>query len=179
MHGIIHKTLEEYVVERTDDGTWDAIVEQAGLEPTLYLPVSHYDDGEIDAVLETLSGMATQDRAEIERDFGRTLAPELLSTFSAHVPQDWDAADLLAELEAVYDDIDAATDEATLPELTAAPGPEGAVVTYDTSRDRQYCGLAHGILEGVVAAYGADATVTETACAAEGADACTFRVALE
>ncbi|ELY84981.1 heme NO-binding domain-containing protein [Natrinema altunense] len=179
MHGIVHKTLKEYVVERTDDGTWDTIVEQSGFEPKLYLPVSRYDDGEIDAILETLSTMATQDRRAIERDFGTTLAPELLSTFSAHIKRDWDLPDLLAGLEDVYDDIEAATEDTSLPELSCTSEADHAIVSYDTHRDQQYCALAHGILEGVVAAFDADATVTKTDCVDDGADACRFRVDLE
>ncbi len=179
MHGIVHKTLEEYVVERTDDDTWDTIVERSELEPKLYLPVSHYDDDEIDAVLETLAGMATQDRAAIERDFGRRLAPELLSTFSAHVGRDRDLPELLAGLEDVYDDIEAATEETSLPELSCTRESDHAIVTYDTHRDPRYCGLAHGILDGLVAAFDADATVTKADCVEDGADACRFRVDFE
>lgn len=179
MHGIIHKSLKEYVVERTDDETWQTVVDEAGLEPKLYLPVSHYDDGEIDAILRTLSTMATRDRRAIERDFGRTLAPDLLSTFSAHVRRDWDVSELLASLEAVYDDVDTATEQASLPALTSTLEPDHAIVTYDTHRDQQYCGLAHGILEGLVAAFDANATVRKTACVDDGAETCQFRVDLE
>ncbi|WP_222915688.1 heme NO-binding domain-containing protein [Natrinema sp. SYSU A 869] len=179
MHGIVHKTLKEYVVERTDDGTWDTIVEQSGLEPKLYLPVSHYDDGEIDAILDTLSTMATQDRQAIERDFGTTLAPELLSTFSAHVHRDWELPELLGSLEDVSDDIETATEDTSLPELTCTREAGHATVTYDTHRDQQYCKLAHGILEGFVAAFDADATVTKTACVNDEAETCQFRVDFE
>ncbi|TMT85175.1 hypothetical protein E2L06_00575 [Haloterrigena sp. H1] len=179
MHGIVHKTLKEYVVDRTDDDTWNTIVNRAGLEPTLYLPVSYYDDAEIDAVLETLSSMATQDRPTIERNVGRTLAPELLSTFSAHVRRDWDLSELFAELETVYGDIEDATEEASLPALSSDLESDHAVVTYETHRDTRYCSMAHGVLEGIVAAFDGNGTVTETACVDDGADACRFRVDFE
>ena len=178
MHGIVHKTLKEYVVDLTDDDTWDTIVERADLEPTLYLPVTRYEDSEIDAILETLSAMATQNRREIERDFGRTLAPELLSTFSAHFRRDWGLRELLGSLERVTDDVETATDDASLPDLTCRLESDHAVVTYEIDRDPHYCGLAHGILEGVVAAFGGDATVAETGCVDDGDDACRFRVDL-
>lgn len=179
MHGIVHKTLKDYVVDRTDDDTWETIVERSDLEPQLYLPVANYDDQEVDAVLETLSSMAVQDRRAIERDFGRALAPELLSTFSAHVGRDGSLTELLVSFDDVYDGIDAATAETALPDLSCTYDGDDVVVTYDTHRPRQYCGLAHGILDGLVAAFGADASVTETACVVDGADACRFRVALE
>ena len=179
MHGIVHKTLKEYVVDRTDDDTWDTIIDRADLEPTLYLPVSYYDDAEIDAVLETLSSMATQDRATIERDVGRALAPELLSTFSGHVRRNWDLSDLLADLETVYSDIEDATEEASLPALSSDLESDHAIITYETHRDTTYCSMARGVLEGIVAAFDGDGSVTETACVDDGADACRFRVDLE
>ncbi|WP_408956685.1 heme NO-binding domain-containing protein [Natrinema sp. 74] len=179
MHGIVHKSLKEYVVERADDDTWDTIVEQSNFEPKLYLPVTHYDDGEIDAVLGELSSMATQDRDAIERDFGRTLASELLSTFNAHLRRDWEFAELLTSLAAVSNDVNGATEEASLPTISCTRESDAAIVTYDTHRDQQYCGLAHGILEGLATAYGTDATVTKTACVDDGAGECTFRVDLE
>ncbi|WP_049924426.1 heme NO-binding domain-containing protein [Halopiger djelfimassiliensis] len=197
MHGIVHKTLKEYVVTHTDDDTWDTVVEQARVEPTLYLPVSHYDDTEIDAVLESLAAMATQSRRQIERDFGRTLAPELVSTFSAHVRSDWGLVDLLVRLEEITAAVEEATDETALPNLSCrfdddaetdvepaevdAGECDELFVTYRSHRD--YCGLAHGILEGLVAATDADATVTEDTCVhdddADADEACTFRIALE
>ncbi|QLG49851.1 heme NO-binding domain-containing protein [Natrinema halophilum] len=179
MHGIVHKSLKEYVIERTGDDIWDTVIERSAIEPKLYLPVSYYDDGEIDAVLETLTGIATQNRQAIERDFGRSLAPRLLSTFSAHLRRDWDLTELLDSFEDVYEDVDVATEEATLPELTCTRNGDYAVVSYETHRNQQYCGLAHGILEGIISAYDTEATVTKTACVDHGADACRFRIDLE
>lgn len=180
MHGTVHRTLKEYVVTLTDDETWDTIVERAGLEPKLYLPVTHYEDSEIDAILETLSAMATQNRRAIERDFGRTLAPELVSTFGAHFRRDWDLPELLDALEDVSTNVEGATNGASLPDLSCRRESDAAaIVTYETDRDNRYCGLAHGILEGIVASFDAGTTVAEPTCVADGADACQFRVDLE
>lgn len=179
MHGIIHKTLENYIVDRTDEDTWETIVDRADVEPTLYLQVSHYDDREIDAILETLAGMATQDRPTIERDFGRTLAPELVTTFGAHIRNDWGVLDLLTALEGVYDEIDSANDETTLPDISTQRDGDEVSVTYRTRRDRHYCALAHGVLEGLLAAFEADGTVTEQTCVRDGDEDCRFLVAVE
>lgn len=177
MHGIVHKTLEAYVTDRTDADTWDTVLERAEIEPTLYLPVSTYDDREIDTILETVSGMATQDRPAIERDFGRTLAPELLSTFDAHVRDEWDAFDLLERLESVRDAVDAASDGTELPAVAGTrESPDCVVVTYHTQREQNYCDLAHGLLEGIVDSAAGDATVTKTGCVSDGDEACAFRV---
>ncbi|SDL04327.1 heme NO-binding domain-containing protein [Natronorubrum texcoconense] len=176
MHGIVHKTLKEYVVDRTDEETWETILGRADLEPALYLPVSTYDDHEIDAILSTLASMATQNRRQIERDFGRTLAPELLSTFNAHVRED-DLFDLLERLETIVNDVDAATDDTALPSVSGTRDGDGSVrVTYRTHREPTYCGLAHGILEGITRSFDADATVTEQRCVDDGEGACVFLV---
>lgn len=187
MHGILHKTLEEYIVDRTDEDAWDAILDRADVEPTLYLQVSHYDDREFDAVLETVAAMAAQDRRAIERDFGRTLAPELCSTFGAHVRPEWGVRDLLVALEDVYEEIGDANERTTLPDVSTEREGDDVVVTYRTLRDGHYCGLAHGVLEGLVAAFDADATVTERTCARDDGngnwnddgDVCRFLVSFD
>ena len=176
MHGIVHKTLKEYVVDRTDEKTWETILDRADLEPSLYLPVSTYDDHEIEAILSTLSSMATQNRRQIERDFGRTLAPELLATFNAHV-RDEELFVLLERLETIVADVDAATNDTTLPSVSGVrDGDDTVRVTYRTHREPTYCGLAHGVLEGITRAFDADATVTERTCVDDGGEACVFLV---
>lgn len=177
MHGIVHKRLEAYVVDRTSEESWAAVLERAGVESTLYLAVSTYDDAEIDAVLGALAELTGRDRRAIERDFGRTLAPALLSTFEAHVRDDRPLFDRLADLDGVIADVDASTDEPALPSVaTRRASPDRVDVTYETHREHVYCGLAHGILEGIVDEAEANATVAEAACVRDGADACTFRV---
>ncbi|MFP8951351.1 heme NO-binding domain-containing protein [Natrialbaceae archaeon A-arb3/5] len=177
MHGIVHKTVKEYVVDRSDEDTWETIVERAGLEPSLYLPISHYDDEELDAILETVSEIAVQDRPQIERHFGRRLAPELLSTFNAHISADWDLVDLLEQLERVTTEVDAAATDSTVPDLSHRR--EGADVFITYRSDRSYCSLAHGILEGLVSEYETDGTVTKVQCSDDGENACQFRLTLE
>ncbi|WP_049928158.1 heme NO-binding domain-containing protein [Halopiger goleimassiliensis] len=174
MHGIVHKTLEEYVVDRSDEDTWEAILEQADVEATLYLPVSFYDDAELEAILASLSEMAVQDRRQIERGFGRRLAPELLSTFGAHVADDWTLLELLAEIDEVVADVDAATAETSLPAVSGHRDGDEVVVTYRS--ERPYCAIAHGVLLGLTDAADATATVSKLECVDDGADACTFRV---
>ncbi|SIS10176.1 heme NO-binding domain-containing protein [Natronorubrum thiooxidans] len=177
MHGIIHKTLEKYVMAKTDEETWASIVDQADIEPTLYLSVSSYDDAEIEAILETLSSLAVQDRRQIERDFGRTLAPELLSTFAAHVRDDGDLFAVLERLESIVESVDTTANATAVPVVSGTrESPDSVRVTYRTHREPCYCGMAQGVLEGMVDAFETDATVTELSCPADGDRTCVFRV---
>ncbi|MFC6719744.1 heme NO-binding domain-containing protein [Natrialbaceae archaeon GCM10025810] len=182
MHGIVHKTLKSYVIEKADEAAWETILERAAVEPKLYLPVSHYPDAEVAGILQTLSALSGHAPETIERDFGRALAPALLSTFSAHLTGCDDLVAVLDSLEGVSADL-ADHDDLSPPRLTCSfdgggSGSDGdvAVVTYDSERD--HCAMAHGILEGIVAEYGADATVAKTGCVRDGETACTFRVGL-
>ncbi|MXV61492.1 hypothetical protein GS429_05320 [Natronorubrum sp. JWXQ-INN-674] len=177
MHGIVHKTVKEYVVAKTDEETWQSIVDRTGIESTLYLPVSAYDDNEIEVILETLSSMAVQERPQIERDLGRTLGPELLTTFNAHVRNEWGLFDLLEHVESIAEAVDATTNANSLPAVSCTrESPARARVTYRTHRETVYCALAHGILEGFAADFEADATVTKRACVRDGDEACVFLV---
>ncbi|WP_306054642.1 heme NO-binding domain-containing protein [Natronococcus wangiae] len=178
MHGIVHKSLKSYVVEKAGDETWNAIVERANIEPTLYLPISRYDDAEVDAALSALASMAVQDRPAIERDFGRALAPELRSTFDAHLDGEAGLLEFLVSIETITANVERTTEETTLPDVTCTRERDRAVVVrYDSHRD--YCDLARGVLEGLVAEFDAAATVTERACTRSGADDCAFLVELE
>ncbi len=174
MHGIVHKTLKEYVIERTDEETWTSIIDRTDIEPSLYLPVSHYDDAEIDMILAAVTEMAVQDRRTIERDFGRTLAPELLSTFDAYVKDDWTFVELLSRMQSVARSVDESTPKATVPDVSCRQSGDAMIVTYRSERD--YCGLAHGILEGIATEYSVGVVVSEEGCVHDGDDACTFRI---
>ncbi|APX97697.1 heme NO-binding domain-containing protein [Natronorubrum daqingense] len=176
MHGIVHKTLKEYAIDRTDEETWEEILERAGLEPTLYLPVSSYEDHEIQAILSAITSMASQDRRQIERDFGRALAPELLSTFSAHVRTD-DFIAFLTALESIRGDVDEATTDASLPSLTTTrESTDDVHLAYRTHREPAYCGLARGMLEGLAEEFDAEVTVVKTACVHDDESACRYQL---
>lgn len=181
MHGIVHRTLKEFVIERAGEDAWETVADRAELEPTLYLPVSRYDDREVDAVLETLSTLAGEDRRRIERGFGRALAPEFLSTFDAYLGNEWGLSELLTNLESLTDELAEGVDDVTIPDVAGQQTDETAItVTYRTPRDQRYCWVAYGVLEGLVDAFDADATVTKTDCGSDDdTEACRFVVELE
>lgn len=173
MHGIVHQTLKEYVVDRTDEEAWAAVLDRAGIEPKLYLQVSRYPDEEVAAILEALAAMSGHDPAVIERDFGRALAPVLVRTFKAHVRPDRDPFEVLDSLETIYAEL-STKDGTNPPAIACERDGDVAVVTYRSDRD--HCAMAHGILDGLLETLGADATVTETGCVHDGDEVCRFRV---
>jgi len=176
MHGIVHKTLKEHVEENVAAVEWDELTDRAGLEPKLYLPVSHYPDEEMTAIIEELATSTGREAVAIEREFGRTLGPALLDTFKAHVRDDWATRELLLALEAVYEQVTAQNTETDLPDVSTGLDGDDVVVTY--SSERQLCALAEGIVRSVADHYGDDVEISQPVCERDGADRCTFRVTI-
>lgn len=176
MHGVVHQRFKEYVVEGADEATWQAVLDRAGIEPTLYLAVSSYPDEEFDDALEALAALSGYDRTTIERDFGRYLAPTLCSTFHGYLPRG-DLPTLLHALASVSTVLDDAGSTTKLPEITSASAAEGIRVTYRS--ERGYCSMARGILEGLITEYEADASVRKNACVDAGDEMCAFLVTID
>lgn len=177
MHGIVHRTLKEYVVAKTDEESWSTVSERAAVEDQLYLLVTHYPDSDVQAILDTLAEMSGYDRRLLERDFGRTLGPELLDTFKAHIKEPWDLEKFLEVLPRVTKEVAEKKAETSVPDIETSVEAGTAELTY--SSEREYCGMAHGILESIVSTYDEEATVSKEVCVDDGADRCVFAVEWE
>lgn len=162
MHGLFHRSLKRYVVEKTDDAGWETVRDRAGIEPALYLPISYYDDEVFDTILETLSAMTGHPREAIERDFGRMLAQPLLRTFRGYINGEWGLLEVLLSVEDITDELRQEDTETTPPHLTCTQttGGSGETIVRTTYQsDRDYPALAHGVLEGIVDEYDESAMV--------------------
>ncbi|NHN46304.1 hypothetical protein G9464_01645 [Halostella sp. JP-L12] len=178
MHGIIHKSLKSYVEAELPEEDWDEVMDAAGIEPKLYLPVSHYPDEEVTALLETLAERNDRSEPALQEDFGEFLAPELLDTFKAHVRDDWRTADVLENLETIYAELDGDDDEAFPPDVDAER-VDGDVVTLVYPSGNELCPLGKGIVRGIAASRDEAASIDEAACLLDGDDRCELTVTVE
>lgn len=190
MHGIVHQSLKRYVVEKTDERSWQTVLERSGIESKLYLPVTHYDDAEFDTILETVATMSGHERAAVERDVGRFLAEPLLRTFRGHIRPGWELLTLLTALEEIAEDLRSKQAETEPPTFSCERVDGGDGVRIGYASDRDYCALAHGILEGIVTEYDETAAVEKVACVHDDGEpsiqrdgnvdgGCVFHVVLE
>ncbi|PSP79114.1 hypothetical protein BRC81_06505 [Halobacteriales archaeon QS_1_68_20] len=174
MHGILFKQLKEYVTEEYDEETWADAMDQAGIEPKLYLPVTEYPDDEAERLFAAVGSITDTDERDLLEALGAYLAPELLDTFEAHVRDDWDALDLLAhpenEVFTVLHSEDARDGEVT----ARREGEDGVVVEY--ASPLQMCPLAEAVVETVAEEHGERVDVTHGTCMRRGADACEIAV---
>lgn len=178
MHGIIHKSLKGYVEAELPDESWDEVMDAAGIEPKLYLPVSHYPDEEVTAIVEALAERTDHTEGTLLVDFGEFLAPELLDTFKAHVRNDWGTLDLFENLESIYEDVASSNDETTSPDVdTERVGDDAVSIVYRS--ELELCALGKGIVRGIAATYDETATVEESACQLDGDDRCELTVTAE
>lgn len=175
MHGIVHRSLKEYVVENVDGSAWDAVLEESGIEPKLYLPVSHYPDEEVDAVIATIASLTDNDEGAVQRDVGRFLAPELVNTFEAHVRRGWSTLEVLDALPGVLEAIAAQNADTDPPGIESDRIAEDVVMlTYRS--ERNLCLLGEGLIEGLASHYGEDVDVTQEKCVHEGDASCQFAI---
>jgi|AntDeeMetagen681_2_1112603.scaffolds.fasta_scaffold04684_2 hypothetical protein len=177
MHGIVHKALKEYVEEDIDGVDWDSATERAGLDPKLYLPVTHYPDNEITRAVTALSELSGRTENSIQRAFGQSLAPQLLDTFKAHVRDEWGAQEVLLALDTIYEQLEADNGESASTTVSTRAEGEAVVLTYRS--ERELCTVLRGIAVGVAAEYDATTMIDESTCLREGDDRCELRVDLD
>lgn len=175
MHGILFKYLKEYVEAEYEDGVWEAAMDEAGIEPKLYLPVTEYPDDEAVRLVDGVASVTGADENDLLEAYGEELAPELLDTFNAHVQDAWGTFDLLEH-----------TDNQVFAVLYSEGGDEGEVIAAREDDDTvvvhyasamEMCELAVGVLRGLAEEHGTDVTVEEGPCTRRGADHCEITVA--
>ncbi|NHN41776.1 hypothetical protein G9C85_09050 [Halorubellus sp. JP-L1] len=175
MHGILHKSLKSYVAENMGEDVWDDVLDRAEIDPKLYLPVSHYPDSDLTDALSVIAAMSGHDEPAVERDFGSFLADDLLSTFKAHVRDDWSTFDLLESLPTIYAQIEAQNEETNTPDVaTNRLGADEMVLEFRSERD--LCTLGEGVVVGVGEVLEDPCEVTQETCVREGDAHCEFHV---
>lgn len=177
MHGIVHKGLKDHVDEDVDGVGWDEVAASAGIEPKLYLPVSHYPDEEVTAALAIISERTDATEQSVQREFGRYLAPPLLDTFKAHIRDDWGTQETILALETIYEQLATLDDSAASASVSTRAVGEDVVVTYRS--ERELCALLTGVVFGIAAHHDDTIAVSKRACLREGDDHCELLVRSE
>ncbi|WP_137283527.1 heme NO-binding domain-containing protein [Halorussus salinisoli] len=172
MHGIIFKSLKDFVVTNHGHETWDEIRHEADLEQRVYLPIDTYDDGELVGLVEAATDLTEASIPDLLESFGRFAAGNLLDTYGNVVGDDWDALDLVANAETgIHTVLRAHNPDLDPPELVCRRDGDARITVYYRS-PRRLCFVAKGIVLGVADHYGEQLTVTEATCMHDGDDQC-------
>lgn len=171
MHGVILKGLKDHVSAEYGAETWSEVIEQADIEPKLYLPVTTYPDEEWVELIETTVDVVGVDRETLLGDVGGTVGPAMLETFRAHVRDDWDGMDAIEHLDSLFEELSDSGDETAPRVVTKRSGPDTVALSYQS--DHADPALVSGLLRGIGDQYGESVTVEEHESAPGG---CQFRV---
>jgi predicted hydrocarbon binding protein len=178
MHGILFKSLKDFVVERHGREAWEAVQDTADLAGKVYLPIDTYDDDELRRLVDALSDRTGRPVQEVLEAFGRYATARLLETYGSVAGDEGSALDLIANTEtrvhAVLRTRDPSFDP---PELTCRR--DGDEVTVEYRSDRNLCSVAKGIARGVGDHYDEPVVVTEDACMRDGDEHCELVVRTE
>ncbi|WP_439027830.1 heme NO-binding domain-containing protein [Haloarchaeobius sp. DT45] len=178
MHGILHKSLKGYVEENVAEATWNEVMDAAGIEPKLYLPVTRYPDDEFTDAIAAIAAVTEHSEGMVQRDLGRFLAPDILNTFKAHVKQGWGTREILVALEGIYQQIRAQNDDSALPSVSTTR-LDGDTYVLEYRSEKRLCELGKGLIEGIASEYDDEVTITEDVCLHAGDDHCEITVDFE
>ncbi|TYT62490.1 heme NO-binding domain-containing protein [Natrialba swarupiae] len=176
MHGIILKTLRDFVVDTYDEERWLEIQREADVDEKVYVPVTVYPDGDVYELVRAAGSLTGESPRTILSEYGRWVVPALLETYDLHIDEEWDALELLANIQRFHTSLRTRDlTELTTPRVKTEWLDENRVrITYDS--DRQLCDIARGAIQGVADHFDATLLVEETTCMFEGDDACRFVV---
>lgn len=172
MHGIIFKSMKDFVVENHGHETWDEVREEASLEQRVYLPIDTYEDDELGRLVTAAAGLTGESIPDLLESYGRFAAAQLVDTYGNVVRDDWDALDLVSNVEdQIHTVLRTHNSDLDPPKLVCRrDGDAQVTVTY--ASDRRLCFVAKGIVRGVGDHFGERLDVTEETCMHESGDRC-------
>jgi len=149
MHGIIHVELKKYVETKHDRDTWKAILKQAGLENTIYMPTMSYPDEETVKIVTAACELTGSGADTILEDFGEFIVPALISLYGTLIKPEWDVVEMLLNTEqTIHTEVRRKNPGAQPPKLRfERVGPNELKFLYNSPR--QMAAVAKGIIQGV------------------------------
>jgi hypothetical protein len=176
MHGIIFSELKRYTEARLGESGWREVLADAELGPRLYMAVQTYPDEEAVAIITAASARADLPLPALLQDFGEFITPTLLSMYRSLIKPEWKTLDVLENTEQTIHTVVRLRNPGAVPAVLEArrDSPDELTLTYSSAR--QLCQLAVGIIKGLAAHYGEQATIDQVACMHNGAETCVFSI---
>lgn len=172
MHGLIFAELQKYAETRHGKGTWHILLQKAGQEAKFYLPVREYPDSELGALVVAASSMTGLPVAEVLKDFGEFIVPDLIKMYGHLMRPEWTTIDVIENTEGtVHSVVRVKNPGAKPPQLNTERLSANEVVLFYTS-PRQMCALAIGISKGLAKHFNENIVAQEATCMHRGAPQC-------
>ncbi len=169
MKGIVFTEFLEMVEDTFGFVAATAIVEQAKVPSGgAYTAVGTYPHSEMVSLLVALSSQTNIPIPELLHAFGRHLFPRFAAGYGAFFQNVTDSFAFLGSLENyIHVEVRKLYPDAELPRFEShRPTPDSLVMEYRS--ERGLADFAHGLIEGCLAHFGDDATVTREDLSAGG-----------
>ena len=178
MFGLILVQLQKFIQRSGGPFAWQLVRRECDLPPGTYLPNQAYPDGEAMALIMAASRIFMQSPGDFLEDFGKFLAPELLSLYSDRLDPRWTMFDLLERVHQIFHGKVSRDFPGLMPPTLVMErlGPHRALVSY--SSPRNLCQIARGIVVGVGNLYQEEIALRETKCTLRGDAQCVFDITL-
>ena len=146
MKGVIFNVVEEVVTELFDEATWDALLDQAGVDG-VYTALGNYPDAELMAIV----GAAVATTGIETNDLLRTIGRHALKGLVGRMPNATDDASGTVEFlrqvnDIIHPEVLKLYPSATPPKFSFEDHDEGLIVHYQSARGLH--ALAAGLIEG-------------------------------
>ena len=178
MHGLILTELKRFAGAQLGPAAWQGLLQEAGLEQRLYVSSGKYPDSEVTAIVRGLASRTGKDAQDLLAEFGRFIAPTLLSAFKPFIKPEWKTLEMIEHTEEnIHRAARLHDPSATPPRLQVRRvNPQQVVIIYDSQR--KLCSVAKGIAQGVAEHYRERVEISDLACMLRGKPSCTIAVTL-
>jgi hypothetical protein len=175
MKGIVFNLLEQAVVDKYGEDTWDSLIDSAGVEGS-YTAVGSYPHEEIISIVKAASDALGAEPDDLVRWFGRAALPMLAQRYPAFFEGHTGARSFLLTLnEVIHPEVRKLFPGAYAPSFEFdASDPDTLSLAYTSHRG--LCSFAEGLVEGSADHYGETVTISQTTCSKRGDESCTLRI---
>ncbi len=180
MKGVVFNILEDFVVDNFGDEKWEEIYEMCPLQTSEpFVGPKTYPDTDLFSIVSTTCSVLGVEPAFALRAFGKYAFPRLAGKFPVFLEGFTEAKPFLLSVDGViHVEVAKLMEGSVLPKFEySGDNPDQLQIHYSSKRG--LCHLMEGLLDGVAEHFGETITHTQSACAHEGAEHCTFDIKFE
>jgi hypothetical protein len=168
--GIVINLLEEAVRHQYGEASWDAILDEAGVDGA-YTSLGSYADEEFRALLAASSRILKQEPGELLTWFGRQAIVPLSERYPRLFAHPSTRSFLLSLNNIIHPEVRKLYPGADVPHFDYLPSSDDRLLMKYASK-RRMCAFAEGLIEGAAEHFGERVSVQQEACMLKGDPHC-------
>lgn len=174
MKGIIFNLVEEVVTNEHGADTWDALLDESGVEGA-YTSLGSYPDDDLHKLVMAASSALGAPPADIVRSLGQSALPLLAVRYPAFFEGHDCRSFLLTLNDIIHPEVRKLYPGADVPDFSFGE-TSADVLEIGYVSARKLCALAEGFVLGAAAHFGESVIIDQTECMNRGDDRCVIVV---